>query len=70
MNGVGDFYSPAIANAGLGIEASAHNSRKKHFEKLLNSENEVDVQATLDHLEQFSCGEEMERFMENTSQDD
>lgn len=70
MNGIGDFYTPMIANAALGIEVASHNRRRKHFEKLLNSQNDVDVQATLDHMDKFSCGEEMERYMENTKQED
>ena len=70
MNGVGDFYTPTIANAGLSIEAASYNSKKKHFEKLLNSHDDVDVQATLDHMDDFSCREELERYIENTKQED
>ncbi|MGN0437508.1 MAG: hypothetical protein ACI4F4_03220 [Lachnospiraceae bacterium] len=34
-------------------------------DKLLNRKDQVDKQDVLDHMEEFSCKEELERYVEN-----
>lgn len=64
-NTAGDFYNPAIAMAARGLWALSHNSEERFLEELLESKDDINAQEVIDHMDDFSCKEEMERFVEN-----
>lgn len=67
----GDFYSIATAVAAAGFLKKAVNSdRDSHLREVLDSKDEVDGQRVIDHMDDFSCREEMERFVEKCSSED
>ena len=47
------------------IHLSSDRDREAYAEELLNGKNEIDKQDVLDHLDDFSCQEELERYVEN-----
>ncbi len=52
---------PAYINSGF----LKDNSEKAYLEQLLDGKGEINKQNVIDHLGQFSCREEMERFVEH-----
>lgn len=62
-NATGDFYNIATAVAAEGF-LNANSEEKRNLRKLLNSKDNIDGQKILEHMGEFSCKEEMERYAE------
>ena len=41
------------------------SENKAYVDQLMNTKDQADKQKVLDHMEDFSCKEEMERYVEN-----
>lgn len=41
------------------------SGNEEYVDRLLNKKDRIDKQDVLDHLDDFSCKEEMERYVEN-----
>ncbi|MCM1497864.1 MAG: hypothetical protein NC124_05305 [Clostridium sp.] len=66
----GDFYNIATAVAAEGFLKSVNGDRDSHLRELLDSKDEVDGQRVMDRMDDFSCREEMERFVEKCASED
>lgn len=67
-NATGDFYNIATAVAAQGF-LNSNTEKKRNLKKLLNSKDDIDGQKILEHMDEFSCREEMERYAEQCELD-
>jgi hypothetical protein len=67
-NTAGDFYNPTIAVAARSLTIEPEQSRVQFVDRLLNHKDKVDKEDVLNHLDNFSCREEIERYVEQQEQ--
>lgn len=66
MNNVtGDFYNIATLMAAGGFFNLADNDKERHLQEILDGKDDIDGQEIREHMDEFSCREEMERFVED-----
>lgn len=58
-------YNLGLIPAALKSEALYDDSDSSYLEKLMNGMDEIDKQNVIDHMGEFSCREELARFVEN-----
>ena len=63
--GSANYYGGVMIPAFLGFELGDGNHAKQYLDELLEGKNEIDKRDILAKLEQFSCREELERYVES-----
>ncbi len=61
----GNYFSGSMIPAFLGFELGDGNHAKEYLDELLNGKDEIDKRDILSRLDQFSCREELERYVES-----
>ncbi len=60
----GDNYNPALAPALMDFELLFERSEEAYVDRLLQGKDDVDKMDILARMQQFSCREELERYVE------
>lgn len=60
----GDNYNPALAPALMNFELLFERSEEAYVDQLLQGKDDVDKMDILARMQQFSCREELERYVE------
>lgn len=60
----GDNYNPALASALMDFELLFERSEEAYVDQLLQGKDDVDKMDILARMQQFSCREELERYVE------
>ena len=60
----GDNYNPALAPALMDFELLFERSEEAYVDQLLQGKDDVDKMDILARIQQFSCREELERYVE------
>ena len=60
----GDNYNPALAPALMDFELLFERSEEAYVDQLLQGKDDVDKMDILAWMQQFSCREELERYVE------
>lgn len=60
----GDNYNPALAPAIMDFELLFERSEEAYVDQLLQGKDDVDKMDILARMQQFSCREELERYVE------
>ena len=60
----GDNYNPALAPALMDFELLFERSEEAYVDQLLQGNDDVDKMDILARMQQFSCREELERYVE------
>ena len=60
----GDNYNPALAPAIMDFELLFERSEEAYVDRLLQGKDDVDKMDILARMQQFSCREELERYVE------
>ncbi|MGN0153475.1 MAG: hypothetical protein ACI4A3_03425 [Lachnospiraceae bacterium] len=60
----GDNYNPALAPAIMDFDLLFHGDEEAYVDKLLQGEDDIDKMDIMARLKQFSCKEELERYVE------
>ncbi|MCI5806228.1 MAG: hypothetical protein MR029_07835 [Clostridium sp.] len=60
----GDNYNPALAPALMDFELLFERSEEAYVDQLLQGKDDVDKMDILARMQQFSCREELERYVE------
>ena len=60
----GDNYNPALAPALMDFELLFDRSEEAYVDQLLQGKDDVDKMDILARMQQFSCREELERYVE------
>ena len=60
----GDNYNPALAPALMDFELLFERSEEAYVDQLLQGKDDVDNMDILARMQQFSCREELERYVE------
>lgn len=60
----GDNYNPALAPALMDFELLFEQSEEAYVDQLLQGKDDVDKMDILARMQQFSCREELERYVE------
>mgnify|MGYP000181638797 FL=1 len=60
----GDNYNPALAPALMDFELLFKRSEEAYVDQLLQGKDDVDKMDILARMQQFSCREELERYVE------
>lgn len=64
----GDNYNPALAPAVMQFQLLFERGRDAELEQLMMAQDEIDRRDVNSRLQQFSCKEEMERYVVNKAQ--
>lgn len=59
----GDNYNPALVPALQDFELMFEKSKDAKLEEMLNGVDEINKQDVVDRMQQFSCQEELERYI-------
>ena len=65
----GDNYNPALAPAIMNFELLFDGSKEAYVDRLLQGKNDIDTMDILARMPQFSCREELERYVEHAGLD-
>ena len=65
----GDNYNPALAPAIMNFELLFDGSKEAYVDRLLQGKNDIDKMDILARMSQFSCKEELERYVEHAGLD-
>lgn len=57
-------YCPALVPALMNFQPFLKDNKEAYVEELLNGKDEINKQDILDRMDQFSCKEELERYVE------
>ena len=57
-------YCPALVPALMNVQPFFQDSKEAYLEELMNGKDEINKQDVIDRMQQFSCKEEMERYVE------
>lgn len=60
----GDNYNPALAPALMDFKLLFEQSEEAYVDQLLQGKDDVDKMDILARMQQFSCREELERYVE------
>lgn len=60
----GDNYNPALAPALMDFELLFERSEEAYVDQLLQGKDDIDKMDILARMQQFSCREELERYVE------
>ncbi len=60
----GDNFNPALAPALMDFELLFERSEEAYVDRLLQGKDDVDKMDILARMQQFSCREELERYVE------
>lgn len=61
----GDNYNPALAPAIMNFELLFDGSKEAYVDRLLQGKDDIDKMDVMARMPQFSCREELERYVEH-----
>lgn len=61
----GDNYNPALAPAIMNFELLFNGSREAYVDHLLQGKDDIDKMDVMARMSQFSCREELERYVDH-----
>lgn len=61
----GNYFGGVMIPAFLGFELGDGNHAREYLDELMNGKDEIDKRDILSKLDQFSCREELERYVES-----
>lgn len=64
-NGTGDFYNPTIAIAARGVAIEPKRDGERMVDQLMLAKDDANKADVMRHLGDFSCREELERYVEH-----
>lgn len=62
----GDNYNRALAPAFMDFDLMFHNNQEAYVDRLLQGEDEINKTDIMSRMDQFSCKEELERYVEKS----
>lgn len=63
--GCGNYYSGMFVPAFLAFEMGDTDDASEYLDRLLEGKDEIDKRDVMSKLDQFSCREELERYVES-----
>lgn len=61
----GDNYNPALVPAIMDFDLMFHGDEEAYVDRLLQGEDEINKTDIMSRMEQFSCKEELERYVDH-----
>lgn len=61
----GNFYPSAFYPIPLDLNPFSNEGARKHLDELMQGKDDIDKEQVMCKLDQFSCREELERYVEN-----